>query len=197
MKPPFQLERPGLQKRLLFGGWSIVILCFASIFVGLPLIHLSRELSNGPIPWPLVGFAALSVPFGGLMFWIGSRYRVWVFPYQFTVDKSQNACGYLWRESWVDRTDLTGVDALVTAPAYSKRMWPWVIYASFGDGRDRKAILNSHDSFASEVIAFERSYETCSKMADYLGVPVEFDEWSPEIIRLHQSSARVRGGEGG
>lgn len=119
---------------------------------------------------------------------IGVRYRVWVFPYQFTVDISQKACGYLWKESWVDRTDFSGLAALVTAPAYSRRMWPWVIYARFEGQRDHKAILNSHSGLSSELAAFERSLETCSRIADYLGVPVEFDEWSAETIRLHTQS---------
>ncbi|OYW74172.1 MAG: hypothetical protein B7Z37_18940 [Verrucomicrobia bacterium 12-59-8] len=75
-------------------------------------------------------------------------------------------------------------------------MWPWVIYASFHDGRERKAILNSHDGFSSEVTAFERSFEACSKIANYLGVPIKLDEWSPEIIRLHKASEQVSGGKG-
>jgi hypothetical protein len=194
MKPPFQLESPALHKRVLFGFLAIFIICFSSVFVALPMIQIGREFSNGSVPWPLIGFAALSVPFGGCMLWIGFRYRVWVLPYRFTVDGSQNTCGYFWRDSWVEQTDLTGVSALVTAPAYSRRLWPWVIYASFQDGRERKAILNSNDSFRSEATAFESSFETCSKIANYLGVPIKFDAWSPEIIRLHKASEPVSGG---
>jgi hypothetical protein len=197
MKPPFQFERPRLHKRVLFGFLAIFIICFSSVFVALPLIHIGRDFSKGSVAWPLIGFAALSVPFGGLMLWIGFRYRVWVLPYRFTVDSSQNTCGYFWRDSWVGRTDLTGVSALVTAPAYSRRLWPWVIYASFQDGRERKAILNSHDSYSSEATAFDRSFEACSEIAAHLGVPVKFDQWSPEIIRLNQASEQVSGGNGG
>lgn len=196
MKPPFQLERPALHIRVLYGFLAIFIISFSSVFVALPLIHIGRELSNGSVPWPLIGFAAFSVPFGGLLLWSGFGCRVWVLPYRFTVDSSQNTCGYLWRNSWVGRTDLTGVSALVTAPAYSRRLWPWVIYAGFHDGRKRKIILNSYDSFSSEVAAFEHSFETCSKIANYLGVPVKFDEWSPAIIRLHKATSQVSGGNG-
>ena len=176
-----QLDKTPIYKRIIFGVFAIFILCFASIFIALSLIHIVNKIINGTIPWPLVGFAFLAVPFGGLMVYIGFRYRVWVFPYQFTVDKSQNVCGYLWKKSWVDVIDLIGIVSLVTVPTYSQDTWPWGIYADFGEGRERKMILNSHNSFNTEREAFEHSLKIGSKIASYLDVPIEFDEWSSDV----------------
>lgn len=47
-------------------------------------------------------------------------------------------------------------------------------------------MLESACSHRSEVAAFEESHKICSKIADYLNVPIQFEEWSPDIISEHQ-----------
>lgn len=182
MKPLLKLQKPTLHKRIGFAIWAGFIICFASLFVWMPLVHIVRELAAGSFPWPLIGFASISLPFGGVMIWLGLSYRVWIFPYQFTVDFSERTCGYLWRNSWRNRVSLRGLSALVSAPAWSERVWPWVIYAEYNDGRERKAILNSNKQFGRETDAFRDCLDTCEILSRYLEVPIEFDEWSEKLI---------------
>ncbi len=192
MKPPLKLKKTAIHTRIFFGFFAAFIISFAALFILLPVTHIVQHLSTGVVPWPLIGFAFLSIPFGGLMMWLAARYRVWIFPYQFTVDYSQKVCGYQWRESWMDRVSLSDLRALVSAPAWSERVWPWVIYAEFSDGRERKAIFNSHKQFGREVEAFSDCMETCEILSNYLEVPIEFDEWTEEVIS-QETSRRKRG----
>lgn len=193
MKPLLKLQKPALLRRIGFAFLGGFIICFASLFVVMPPVHILRELAEGNVPWPLIGFACLSLPVGGFMIWIGSRYRVWVFPYQFTVDFSQKICGYLWQDSWVDCVSLRGLKTLVSAPAWSESVWPWVIYAEFDDGRKRMAILNSHKQFGRETDAFFDCLEICKILSHYLEVPIEFEEWSNELI-AQETERRTRRG---
>lgn len=182
MKPPLELEGPSLGHRILFAGVALVTMGLASLFAVFPLIHFGRFLMAGGLSWALLISVGIFVPLGVLMFWIGSRFRIWVLPYRFTVNFSEMVCGYSWRGRWVDRIDLDGVEALVVAPGWSQRVWPWVILARFGSTDERKAILNSHRSFRSERESLRHCLETCSRMATYLEVPVELDdEWSVEL----------------
>ena len=184
---PLKLDKPRFHTRVLFAIFAGFIICFGTALLALPLAYLAKEISIERIPWPRIGLVCLSVPFGAMVIWAGLRYRIWIFPYQFTVDRSKNVCGYSWNDSWVAKTELSGIGALITAPAYSRHRWPWVIYATFKGEHGRKVVFRSPESCSDEESAFERSFAVCQSIANHLAVPIEFDQWSPEILAKHTS----------
>ena len=185
VKPPLKLPKPPIHTRIGVALFALMAGVFASVSVALPQIHIVQELLSGNVPWPLLGFACISAAAGILLLWVGWRLRVWILPYEFTFDPSQNICGYVYRGSWIDPVDLSALEALVSEPAFSQRRWHWAISARFSDGRATKPILNYPETFASEAAAFQRAFQVASEIADYLEVPLEFEEWSAQVLQLH------------
>lgn len=179
----FQLEPPPIHLRCFYAMVALFTLCFSSVFLLLPAAFLFATFLEGGIPWPLVFFTVLAVPFAAFLIFAGFRLRVWILPYRFTVDLEKGLCGYCWKEGWAAKTDIKGAISVVTMPGWSKRQWPWVLHVRINGGEKLKAILNSHTSCNLEAKALEDSIHAGIKIARYMEVPLEIAEWSQDAFR--------------
>ncbi|TDU81514.1 hypothetical protein EI77_00824 [Prosthecobacter fusiformis] len=185
MNDRLTLAPPTMPTRLLMGFCCLFIITFGCSFAALPLWHIIHEGLIGKIPWPLVAFATPAAFLGLLIIWAGCRLRVWILPYCFTVDRQAMICGYLWKENWVGKISLNGIQALTAEPGWSRRSWPWVLYARFANGKKRQCILNSLSHHGTERAAYEECIKISQKIAHHLSVNLEMAAWSDKLHPPH------------
>lgn len=154
------------------------MIAFGSTFAALPLWQILQEGLTGEIPWPLVAFATLAVPFGLFIIWAGYHFRVWVLPYRFTIDRQSMICGYLWKQHWAGKNSLTGIISVTAEPGWAERSWPWAIYANFADGRKRQCILTSHSFHTTEQASYHECLKIGQQIANHLSFELEMTQWS-------------------
>ncbi|MEZ5299683.1 MAG: hypothetical protein R3F11_03295 [Verrucomicrobiales bacterium] len=137
-----------------------------------PIVHLIGEGLSVPLA---IATFVLSTA-GVAMIFLGLRFRIWVLPYRFTVDRDLMIAGYRWKESWAGRIDLGNLRSLTLARCtYPRGICGWVIYANTGDRR--QTMFSPSMNFDSELAASEHGKAAAEKIAAFLAVPVEFEEW--------------------
>ncbi len=183
MKPLLKLPKPALHNRLTYAVFSLIMFSFSFMFIVWPLSHLIRISLAQEIAWPLVGFCCLSVPLGLLFMYASTRFHIWIFPYQFTVNYSEKVCGHSWGDTWQNKTSLEGVSSIVAELGWSsRRTWPWHIYLKYDDGIRKVHVLQSVKTHTKEHKSFDDCLLVCESLSECLEIPIEFNEWSEELL---------------
>lgn len=74
----------------------------------------------------------------------------------------------------------------LSPPGYcSNGAWLWYISVRFKESSKTKVIYVFPDKYGTEIKAFANAYESSVLITDYLGLPVEYVEWSTEVIKEH------------
>ncbi len=158
---------------------SVLCFLFGSVFASFPVFHIVRELLVGKVPWPLIGFATLAIPFGVFLSYIAVRYMPWALAYRLTIDKSNRAFGYYKNGRWLWRRPLGDITSIITKPGYSRFHWPWAILIQ-KKGVKEELLVTSFSPLNSEREAFSACSPIAQRIADFLDVPLLHQEWSLE-----------------
>lgn len=173
------LPPPTIGERATMAVASVAFVSFGFVFAGFPIYHILREIHVGKVPWPLVGFSALAIPLGAFLIYAGIRYMPWMISYRFTIDRGDRVFGYYKDGRWLWKRHLGNVTSIVTRPGYSRSHWPWNILIQ-KDGAKEELLITSFSPLSSEREAFTACAPLAQKIADYLGVGLLHEEWSPE-----------------
>lgn len=180
-----ELPRPGLPLRIISALYTLAWIAFACTLVIIAITHFLRAYqTEGALNAKSLIAPAIFLIIGLLLLSPGRSFAISLLPFRYTFDREQMICGHHWRGHWIHKTDLTGLQAIVTGPAWSSQRWPWILSIRRTSDKTSEPtfIYRCPEGHRSEQHALHHAREVGTRVAAYLNVPLDHAGWSPGLM---------------